>query len=183
MPSMAHTTARWCAWDNSGLDEAKVTMADSGWTAKGEISAEPGERAWCRYEVKADARMRTRSVAVSLADGRSLRLDADGEGHWTKDGQPVPELEGALDVDLSGTPVTNTLPVVRLGLGVGDKARIVCAYVELASLAVRPEAQTYARLTLSKYHFQSAAHGFARDIEFDPQGLVVLYPGLFRRVG
>jgi uncharacterized protein len=178
-----HLAARWCAWDNTGLEEAKVAMTDAGWTAKGDIAAEPGVRAWCRYEVKADDRMRTRSVAVTLADGRSLRLEADGEGHWTRDGKAAPELEGAIDVDLSGTPVTNTLPVLRLGLGIGDKARIVCAYVDLASLAVRPEAQTYARLGSAKYHFQSAAHGFARDIEFGGDGLVVSYPGMFRRVG
>lgn len=180
---MPFVTARWCAWDGSGLDEARIEYGDHGWKAKGDIAPGPGEKAWCRYEVACDEAMRTRSVAVDLADGRRLRLAADGQGSWTRDGQPVPELQGALDVDLSGTPLTNTLPIVRLGLKVGDKARITCAYVDLATLAVRPEAQLYARLSDRRFHFQSAAHGFARDIEVDGDALVVLYPGLFRRVG
>lgn len=180
---MRHVTARWCAWDGSGLDEAKVSFDDSGWRAKGDIAPGPGERPWCRYEVVADDRMRTRSVSVQLADGRQLRLAADGAGTWTRDGQPASDLQGALDIDLSGTPLTNTLPIVRLGLKVGDKARITCAYVDLATLATSLEAQKYARLSERRFHFESAAHGFARDIEVDGDALVVLYPGLFRRVG
>jgi len=180
---MPHAVARWCAWDGSGLEETKVRYDESGWTAKGDIAPGPGERPWCRYEVKADARGHTRSVDLSLADGRRLRLDSDGEGTWTRDGQPAPELQGALDVDLSGTPLTNTLPIVRLGLKVGDRARIACAFVDLPSLAVSLEHQRYTRLSERRYHFESAAHGFARDIEVDGDALVVSYPGLFRRVG
>jgi hypothetical protein len=180
---MAPVVARWCAWDGSGLDECRVTLASTGLELKGEIAAEPGDRPWCRYAVSCDPQGRTRAVSIDLADGRRLRLGSDGAGAWTRDGQPAPELAGALDVDLSGTPATNTLPVRRLGLGIGDRARIAVAYVDLPALAVRLEGQRYTRLAEARYHFESAAHGFARDVEVDGDGLVVSYPGLFRRVG
>ena len=176
-------TARWCAWDGSGLDECRVSVAAAGVELKGEIAAEPGDRPWCRYAVSCDPSWRTRAVSVDLADGRRLRLASDGAGAWTRDGQPAPDLAGAVDVDLSGTPATNTLPVRRLGLGIGDRARIPVAYVELAGLAVRLEAQRYTRLAEGRYHFEAPSHGFARDVEVDADGLVVSYPGLFRRVG
>ncbi len=175
--------ARWCAWDGSGLDECRLWTGPAGAEVKGEIAAGPGDRPWCRYAVSCDASWRTRAVSVDLADGRRLRLASDGAGAWTRDGQPAPDLAGAVDVDLSGTPATNTLPIRRLVLGIGDRARITCAYVELPSLAVRPETQSYTRLAGARWHFESAAHGFARDIEVDADGLVVSYPGLFRRVG
>ena len=180
---MPEVVARWCAWDGSGLDEARISFDETGWKAKGDIAPEPGERPWCRYGVIADAAMRTRTVSVQLADGRRLHLASDGQGNWTRDGQAVLALQGAVDVDLSGTPLTNTLPIVRLGLKVGDRAKLTCAYVDLATLDVRPEPQSYARLSERRFHFQSPAHGFARDIEVDGHALVVLYPGLFRRVG
>lgn len=180
---MAHLVARWCAWDQSGLDEVKLTVDDGGMKAKGEIAAEAGERPWCRYEVEADDTWRTRRVRVALADGRRVELTSDGLGQWTRDGQPAPDLAGALDVDLSGTPFTNLLPLRRLRLGIGDRVRLTCAYVDLPSLAVRLEGQRYTRLAAQRYHFEAAAHGFARDIEVDDDGLVVSYPGLFRRVG
>jgi hypothetical protein len=180
---MTSAVARWSAWDGSGLDECRLTMGPAGAGLKGEIAAEPGDRPWCRYAVSCDAGWRTRDVSVRLADGRLLRLASDGAGGWTRDGQPAPELAGAIDVDLSGTPATNTLPIRRLGLGIGDRARITCAYVELPSLAVRTDVQRYTRLAEARYHFEAPAHGFARDIEVDADGLVVSYPGLFRRVG
>lgn len=178
-----NTTARWSAWDGQGLEEVRIAHSEAGWTAKGEIAAEPGERPWCRYTITADAAFRTRSVTIDLADGRRFALASDGAGDWTRDGQPAPDLAGAIDIDLSGTPVTNTLPIRRLALRIGDRARLTCVYVDLPTMAIRLEGQRYARLAASKYHFESAAHGFARDIEVDDDGLVVTYPGLFRRVG
>ncbi|MEA3167022.1 MAG: uncharacterized protein QOJ26_1906, partial [Thermoplasmata archaeon] len=56
-------------------------------------------------------------------------------------------------------------------------------YVDLPSLAVKPDLQRYTRLSERRYLFESPASGFARDIDVDDDGLVVTYPGLFRRVG
>jgi len=176
-------SARWSSWDGSGLDECRLAATASGIQLTGEIAAEAGERPWARYAIACDAAWRTRSVAVDLADGRRLRLASDGDGSWTRDGTPEPALSGAVDVDLSGTPATNTLPIRRLALGIGDRAAIRCAYVDLPALAVSAEAQSYTRLAAARYRFESPAHGFARDIEVDGDGLVVGYPGLFRRVG
>lgn len=176
-------TARWSAWDGSGLEVARLSAGPQGVQAAGEISAEPGERPWAQYALACDAAWRTLDVRVQLGDGRALELASDGAGSWTRGGGPAPELAGAVDADLSGTPLINTLPIRRLGLGIGDRARIACAYVDLPSLAVRLDPQRYTRLAGRRYRFESPASGFARDIEVDEDGLVVTYPGMFRRVG
>src|SRR5687767_6871699 len=111
-------TARWSAWDGSGLEVARLSAGPQGVRAAGEISAEPGERPWAQYAVACDAAWRTLDVRVQLGDGRALALASDGAGSWTRDGKPAPELAGAVDVDLSGTPLTNTLPIRRLSLGI-----------------------------------------------------------------
>ena len=41
--------------------------------------------------------------------------------------------------------------------------------------------QRYTRLAERTYRFESLGGGFVRDIEVDEHGLVVTYPGLFRR--
>lgn len=176
-------TARWSAWDGSGLEVARIAIGPQGVQAVGEIAAEPGERPWAQYAIACDAAWRPLDVRIQLTDGRSLVLGSDGAGNWTRDGKPAPDLAGATDVDLSGTPLTNTLPIRRLGLGIGDRARIACVYVDLPSLAARLDPQRYTRLAVQRYHFESPASGFARDIDVDDDGLVVSYPGMFRRVG
>ncbi|MEA3166682.1 MAG: uncharacterized protein QOJ26_1554, partial [Thermoplasmata archaeon] len=106
-------TARWSAWDGSGLEVAKLLVGPSGTQAAGELAAESGERPWAQYAIACDAAWRTLDVRVQLADGRSLVLQSDGAGSWRRDGKPVPELAGAIDVDLSGSPLTNTFPIRR----------------------------------------------------------------------
>jgi uncharacterized protein len=94
---------------------------------------------------------------------------------------PMPEFTGAIDVDLAMTPFTNTLPIRRLGLAVGASADIIVVYVTFPDLAVIADPQRYTRLAERTYRFESLDGGFVRNIEVDEHGLVVTYPGLFRR--
>lgn len=43
-------------------------------------------------------------------------LISDGQGRWTVDGEPAPQLDGLIDVDPEASACTNTLPVHRLPL-------------------------------------------------------------------
>ena len=90
-------------------------------------------------------------------------------------------LAGALDVDIAATPFTNTLPIWRLGLGIGESADIVTAYIDVPALTVQSDPQRYTRLDERSYRYESRDSGFARDITVDDAGFVVDYPGLFRR--
>jgi hypothetical protein len=66
-------------------------------------------------------------------------------------------------------------------LAVGAAADIIVVYVTFPDLAVSADPQRYTRLAESTYRFESLDGGFVRDIEVDEHGLVVTYPGLFRR--
>ena len=62
----------------------------------------------------AERTQRLRAIHLSLLSGssQSLHLLTDGEGFWTTEsGETIPLLKGCLDVDLSATPFTNTLPI------------------------------------------------------------------------
>jgi hypothetical protein len=52
-----------------------------------------------------------------VGEQRKLELISDGRGKWTDaSGNPLPALDGAIDMDLSVSPFTNTLPIRRLRL-------------------------------------------------------------------
>jgi hypothetical protein len=113
-----------------------------------------------------------------------LELSSDGSGAWLDGrGQPRHDLAGALDVDITATPFTNTLPIRRLGLREGESSTIVAVYVSLPELTVTTNRQRYTCLEPDRrYRYESVDSDFTSELEVDGDGLVVTYPGLFRRV-
>ena len=99
-----------------------------GWRLTGELDVEEaGFAARLRYAIDCDPEWRTRSAMIEgEAAGGTIRfaLAADGAGYWTRDGIPLPDFAGALDVDLGFMPATNTLPIRRLALAVGESAPV-----------------------------------------------------------
>lgn len=143
-------------------------------------------RPWsARFSVVVDAQWQTRSCFLEALGGDGLdrvTLHADALGHWTLDGRDWPELTGCHDVDISASPLTNTLVVRRLGLAVGDSRTLDVAWVDVPSLAVRRVAQTYRREAEDRWVYEDPTYGtFAFTV--DPLGVVREYQGLFARVG
>jgi hypothetical protein len=85
-----------------------------------------------------------------------------------------------VDVDLSFTPATNTLPIRRLDLRVGDQAEIEVAWLTWPDLDVRPVRQVYARLEENRYRYTQG--DFTAELVVDEQGLVLDYEGLWHAV-
>ncbi|MGQ9366027.1 putative glycolipid-binding domain-containing protein [Azospirillum sp. A39] len=183
-------TARWRPWSGDGIEHLVLDRVADGWTADGAVvgATDDGRPFAVRYRILCDAGWRVRSLRVGTVGGPALALtaalSADGEGRWSDGGgNPVPALAGAVDVDLSASPFTNTLPIRRLGLAAGESATVAVAYVDVPDLALSLARQRYTRLDGgSRYRFESLDSGFAADIEVDGEGLVVTYPGLFRRM-
>lgn len=143
----------------------------------------PGALFACSYTVRCDAQWRVREVDVQVVGGARLQLQADGEGHWkNEDGKPLPQLDGCIDIDLSCSPFTNTLPIRRLGAALHRRHEIDVAYITVPDMTVAPSRQVYTALGTNHYRFESPRDAFQADIETDADGLVVHYPGLFRRL-
>ncbi|MFE6969573.1 putative glycolipid-binding domain-containing protein [Isoptericola sp. NPDC057653] len=123
-----------------------------------------------------------RGLRLWSSAGRQLDLDRDAAGTWRVDGAERPDLADAVDVDLSFSPFTNTLPVRRLGLAVEAAADIVTAYVDGATFEVTPDPQRYTRPSSDRYVYESRDSDFLREITVDADGFVVDYPGLFVRL-
>jgi hypothetical protein len=148
-------------------------------------TGEDGQPCRLAYRVEWDARGCTRGLWAELAEpdgARRLELTADGSGSWRVDGRAMTSLDGCLDVDLWPTPFTNSLPIRRLELRTGEAAEIRVAWVAAPELEVSARAQRYARVGATSFRFESLDDGFAVELTVDEHGLVLLYPGLFRRI-
>lgn len=123
-------------------------------------------------------------VAVTAHVTRSLRLQTDGQGHWRYgDGRAIAELDGCLDIDIWPTPFTNSFPIRREPMAVGERREFRMAWVFAPELTVQPQPQAYTRLADRLYLFESLdGSGFRAELPVDEDGIVLDYPDLFRRV-
>jgi hypothetical protein len=183
MGSLHSAHLSWMDATGTGRETVSVSFGPGGLVATAHVTGPADTPFEIGYSVECDDRWRTRAVRVDDTDGRSLILRADGTGAWTDgDGVSLPALAGAVDVDISATPFSNTLPIRRIPFGIGQSVDIVTAYIDVPGLVVSASPQRYTRLAPNRYRFDSRDADFSREITVDDEGFVVDYPGLFVRV-
>lgn len=185
----------WTDLDGPGMEHLKLTRDGDGYLADGMYVGRNGGGAPYRlhYEIRIDSSWQMRSLALNLVDGPQgagkIALTVDENCNWRDGaGGSIPALEGCHEVDIFATPFTNTLPIRRLGLAVGESAEISVVYIDGPGLEPRPVRQRYQCIRLfgaesGLYSYEAVFRaGSAVEIEVDSEGLVIDYPNSFRRV-
>lgn len=170
---LVFSSLRW-----PGREQVRVRTGDHGASAEGLIVGGPDDpELRIRYRVECNSAWATTAATLDTPTGQ-VRLRRSGQT-WQLDGVLRPDLAGCLDIDIALTPFTNTLPIRRLGLEVGEEAEIAVVYLQPAEhpVEVREMHQRYTRLDEHVYRYQSGA--FSRDLEVDSDGIVLTYPGIW----
>jgi hypothetical protein len=176
-------SVNWVLSANSSAEQADLWEEDDGWIIAGTVKAVVDEPIGIAYLVRCSTGWETRAVEVNetrQGRDRAFGLVVDAGQRWRMNGEPVPELDGCIDVDLGFTPSTNTLPIRRLGLQVGATADIVAAWIRFPGLDIVPATQHYTRLADRRYLYESGT--FRAELDVDDVGLVVTYQGAWERV-
>jgi hypothetical protein len=181
----------WSVWDKPGLEHLRLTIGDDEIIADGEIITTLFEDRPIRvdYWIQCDKDWQVREMRVSGDVGELIAviLRSDGKGHWTdEEGNPRPDLDGCIDIDIMATPFTNTLPIRRLEWDVGTSLELNMAYVKLPALEVVCAPQRYICLRPrgndGLFRYESVSSGYTNELPVDMDGLVIDYPGIWRRV-
>jgi len=138
------------------------------------------------YRLNWDDSWQLRDAELNLTterSSRSLTLQTDGQGHWRNgDGRSIAELDGCRDIDIWPTPFTNTFPIRREPMAVGERRQFLMAWVFGPALTIHPQPQAYTRLSDRLYLFENLdGSGFQAELPVDEEDIVVDYPDLFRR--
>jgi uncharacterized protein len=184
----------WSPWTGPGLEHLHLLEQQEGMLADGLIlGVEEQVPFRVHYVIHCDLQWRLRAVHLSIpgSTSPSLHFFTDGGGSWTtEDGEAIPSLNGCLDVDISATPFTNTLPIRRLALQPGSSATLSMAYIAMPQMHIEATQQRYTCLEVTssggRYLYESLKDGVSRftaELPVDRDGLVLDYPGVFRRVG
>lgn len=182
-------TVVWRPLDSTGAEHCTLRRLAKGFRLEGHVvstAAAPGCTVplHVHYIVDCDSVWRTRAVSISQHYGTlqtTLRLDVINQRWWTAEGVEIPQLHWLIDVDLGVTPATNTLPLRRLALEVGQRAEVTAAWLRFPDLTVEPLPQTYERLAPNLYRYSSDGGRFSALLETDNLGLVVHYEGGWER--
>jgi len=186
----AMKAARWAKQDGTGLEHLVLNEAADAIVIESAIVGEDEAHAFgLVYRIECDARWQVTRLALKLAGGASLDLHRregnNGDAHAWSDanGEPQDSLRGCIDVDITATPFTNTLPIRRLQLARGERRVIRVVYVRVPELSVSVVEQAYTCIEPNhRYRYEGLDTGFTADITVDENGLVLDYPGLFKRV-
>jgi uncharacterized protein len=190
---MANKTCRtvcWIpTWNGSRREEGLEHLLLTHDTADSVVLAVDDESGPFRlvYRLHWNDEWRLHSADFSLAtnaSSRSLSLRTDGNGAWQDgDGQSLAELDGCMDIDIWPTPFTNSFPIRRQPLAIGERRTFRMAWVFGPDLTVRPQPQAYTRVNDKLYLFENLdGSGFKAELPVDEDGIVLDYPELLRRV-
>lgn len=177
-------TLIWRRLDQPGAEHCVLSHTEEGWSLAGSVVvALNGSPTLVSYVVECDAAWRTRAVNVAqVTNGahRALRLRVDEQQRWWRDDEELVGVSGCVDVDLGITPSTNTLPIRRLDLNVGQSADVTAAWVRFPELSITPLHQRYTRREALRYRYESAGGSFVANIDVDEVGLATYYADVWK---
>jgi len=136
-----------------------------------------------RYDIVLDNDWSTNSCIIEARINnqfKKIELVKD-RGSWFLNGKIHPEFDGCSDVDIPLTPLTNSLPINRLKLNVGDEAKVDIIYIDLLEDAIKHVKQQYRRIKSDIFKYENIPNDFEAEIKLDSAGFVIDYPQLFKR--
>ena len=186
MDGIVEQVVCWRNLQFDGLEHCEVRRSAEGYLLTGTVvgvlqNKQPMKAV---YDIHCDEQWRTHRVRIDQMLGKesqSLSLIVESRGRWRANGKNMPGLAKCIDVDFGLTPATNTLPIRRLGLRVGQREEATAAWIKFPDLTIQPLQQTYGRLSDSIYRYESSS-GFSADIVVDDVGLVITYPRGWNRL-
>lgn len=197
-----HRFLIWSGLDAWRVEVAQVELSADGMSASGtQIGLDP-VRYRLDYRLSAPEQFITRRLDVEATGSgwtRRLELRRDGGGGWVCEaeddgrvdlapaGGDAEQVQGAFDCDLGLSPLTNTMPVRRHRLDREHGAvDFLMAWVSVPDLGLHPSQQRYEHVRSddrgSVVRYIGTHRSFVGELTLDPDGLVVRYPELARRL-
>jgi uncharacterized protein len=169
----------WRGLDEWRTEACTVERGDHGLRA---VGVQVGTTYQLDYGLETGPDLVTKRLVLTVRDAagqRGVLLERSEDGDWTGNDEPLPHVEGALDVDLALSPLTNYMPAARLG---SEPADHVMAWIDVPSLAVSRSGQRYEPIGPRRVRYVGLDDGFTAELDLDADGFVAHYPGLAARV-
>lgn len=185
----------WVRTAGHWRDNVTLTRTGDGWQLRGKIrNSRPNDLVDSPfeglYQVDLDENWRTRMATVQLVRGHrsaEMKIRVDEAGRWRDlDERHLETLDGLEDIDLFLTPATNTIPIRRLALEIGQAGHVPAALIQLDAndrlFATRLD-QRYERHDETTYRYLSfdddGRVAFTAELKVDGEGVIERYGDLW----
>lgn len=175
----------WKGLDADTTENCTVDFSATGIVIRSEIMGwQHGNALRVEYSIQLNKSWQVQHFSVvALINGvtstYSLRRDENGNW-WDMEDRACPQFKNCNFIDISVTPLTNSLPINALMSAVGDTALFGVVYIDLHENTLRKDTQQYTRLGQQLYLFENDGGSFTAEIEVDADGFVTFYPELFK---
>lgn len=153
-------SAGWMGIDDGRAEHLSLNWDNEAWTANVHVAHERID-----YVLRVSPLWQVRQFLLFRdMEQPDLWLGTDGRGRWGElNGAHRPELDGARDITIAGSPFVHSIPIRRLPLGVGDEAELIVLAIDAETLAVERVSRKYVRLDERRWRVADRA----ATIEFD----------------
>lgn len=168
----------WVTSDGRYRESFTLNWENEAWTATGQVGQQN-----IQYVLRVSPTWRVRQFLLFRdLDEPDLWLAVDVKGRWGEiNGALRPELGASADIELGCTPFSATIPIRRLGLGVGESADIDVVAVDVDTLGAVAVPTRYERTGPARWRSVALPTGAERTFEVDEFGLVINEVGRFDR--
>ncbi|WP_261753298.1 putative glycolipid-binding domain-containing protein [Tenuibacillus multivorans] len=175
-------------WENIeqfGCEHFILKYTEKEMIAKGTIiSLENHNPHIVNYQVHLDQSWITKKLEIKSDENEPLEIHSDGNGHWfNREGNQLGNLSGSVDIDISATPFSNSLPINRFDWNPNQRRDFNMVYVSVPTLELKkvPQSYTYIERDGETRVFLYQCYDFKSYIYVDDNGLILNYPELFKR--
>lgn len=171
--------------DYNSVEHCLVTASNTDITISSAIAGTVDEKAFeVNYSLLLDSGWSAKEVYIEyIIDGTPQSWHyVNMAGGWLGGNDAQPLHCDCIDVDISVTPFTNSLPINRLKLQPGQTAQIEVLYFDVMARNVFTTRQIYTCADERTYKFEVTDGSFTAVLTIDGDGMVTGYPGLFERM-
>ncbi|HVE57729.1 MAG TPA: putative glycolipid-binding domain-containing protein [Pyrinomonadaceae bacterium] len=181
---MSKQSILWRRLDKPGHEFARLFLDNSCWQLNG-TAVFVHDKKPCRldYRLKCSSEWETLAGRISGSIGEKpieIEISVEPNRRWRLNGQECAQVAGCIDLDLNFSPLTNTLPIRRLNLNIGEKAEVCAAWLKFPGFQIEPLGQSYYRIDRATYRYESSGGRFAANLKVNETGFVTDYPNLWQ---
>ncbi|RWZ60556.1 hypothetical protein EQV77_04470 [Halobacillus fulvus] len=172
----------WVNEESAGSEYIEVVKTHHGIEANGNIILTTEKDAFkIDYHMLLDSDWKVKRLEVNQGKASSFTLHSNGKGTWCSSLREEWDTEGIIDLDLSITPFSNSLPINRFKWKPHHSRRLHVLFIDGLSLDIRVREQVYTYLGRNEFgrQFNYRCEDYETVLTVDEDGFVTDYPGVF----